>query len=468
MANLIGVAAPRLPQAVEPMLHEHRPGWIYQIPLSLYSPNFNVTNADDANLANQALQYLLNNYGGGRLSWGPFQYFGLSTINVPARMFRIGGSGFSTQWNFFNNGVGINSHGNEPGLASIEGTGTVFEHFVVDMTNVPSNAISTGMSIGDNNNFWVENVTIQNVTSTGSTNPATGANAGSNPTGAVGFAIDNQVSLTEKVHANVCINNCGTPNLGATGLNAAQSGGAGVLVVNSGGGGPPDTTSHMYTHDLNIQFNQQAGQNGLVLGRQGHIQNGHLKMFGNFFCPNSGTAQCAGIVLGVQNLAGGSQAGQIQRMFMDIYCEIDNTNGLSGAPTTIYWAGNAANTINRCFGRMQWLGSTNGWQNTNLPIATNGTFEWSGPVLGSDTILNQTGLVGLGVITSGSTVTYNGPDVVMVMSVSGGSATALTINGVTMPATAIPGAFPMSAGMSFSVTFTGSLNVSQYRYCQGA
>lgn len=464
MPTLIGTAAPRLPLSVEPMLVEHRPGWIYQIPMSTQGPNFNVSNADDAALANFALQYLLNNYGGGKLQWGPFNYIGQSTMNIPARMFVVEGAGFLTQWQHNNAGPCFNSHGSEPGGSAIQGTGTIFESFSIDGTNVPSNAISTGMSIGDNNDFYLNNVTIQNFTATGTSPQPGNVNSGANPTGAVGLAIDNQVSLTEKLFARVNISNCGTPNLGAGATNPGQGGGAGVLLVTTTG----VNTSHMYTHDLNIHFTQQAGQNGLVIARQGHLMNGHMKMFGNFYCPNSGQAQCAGIVMGVQNTTGGNpQAGHIQRMHLEIYCELDNTNGLSGAPFTIWQGGNADNTINKCSGRMSWLGGTNGWQNTNLPIATNGTFEFTGPVIGSDTVLGQTGLVNLGIISSGTPVNYNGPDCVMFITTTGGAPTNVVMNGTNLPNSSIPGLFPMTAGMSFTITFPGTCSVSQYRYTQG-
>lgn len=415
---------------------------------SIYISPTGVPATDTANI-----QFVLNAGQVARLT--PGTNFAIGTVGssatgltVPAGGSIVGPAPGLCQINYVGNGIGISSHGTAPGGAPLEGNGCQLLDFTLDGTACGAAATVTGIDVGDQYGILLWRVTVQNFTSTGTT-----AFTGSNPLGAVGININNFNTLTEKLFVwSVCINNCGTPNLGP-GTAPNTGGGAAFQLVTTSG----SSTSHMYS-EIDIQINQQPGQNGLVIARQGHLMNGRLIMRGNMNLPGSGNNGSAAIVVGVGT--GGGQAGHIQRMYMDVHIESDGGAGGTTQAFTIYAGLNSDNTINRCHGRLQFL---DGFQNSNLAVGTQGVFEFSGPIVGGDTVLVLT--PSLGIVSSGTPVNYNGNDAALYFAASGGSVSAIVLNGNTLATFSSP--LIVCAGTTITFTFTGTLNTSTARIGQG-
>jgi hypothetical protein len=299
----------------------------------------------------------------------------------------------------------VSSHGAQTGSQTIQGVGTIIRRLIVDGTNVAPTAQACPFDVGDQYSIVFEDVTVSNFTSSGKTGVS-----GAQPLGAVGFNINNQVTLTEKLYMRRCtVNNCGTPNLGS-GATPNSGGGAALQFVTTGG----SSTSHMY-HDIDIHVNQQPGQNCLVIAHQGHLMNGRLVMRGNMWCPASGTNGSAAVVLGVG--VGSPQAGHIQREWFDIHVESDPTGSGATQPWTIYQAGNADNTMTACEGRMQFL---DGFQSSNLATNTPGNFVFGGVITGDTNLSGVSATSGNGQPFNAAGCAYIGSSVTGITPASNG------------------------------------------------
>lgn len=388
---------------------------------------------DDAASINAAFAQLPP---GGKILLGPYTYTLLSTLSIPGATptapgchlqgvrgtvlaAYFGGSGNNT-------GAAVSAHGSELGAANLEGYGSVISGLTIDGTNVPSTAVSTGLDVGDQYHLTVRDVTIQNFTASGNT--AALQTGGSNPLGAVGMGINNQVHLSEKCHiSGVTINNC---------TNAFQT------VTTSG-----TSTSRMYS-DIDIVVNLQPHQNGLVIARQGHLENGTFKMRGNFDTDGS-TSNCAAIVCGVVGNGGSSnEQGHSFNCEVDINVETDPGGSGSTMPVTIAFGANADNTISTWRGRLQF---SDGWQHTSGWISSiSGQFQMSGRLHGDNTLNNVP--VPWVTLVSGTVYTNNGSDALVV--VTGGTVTQIAINGSNTGLTS--GIFPVVMNGTIAITFSGS------------
>ena len=359
--------------------------------------------------------------------------------------------GRNTVLKFSGTGPCISTHGAQAGGANIQGVGTKIVGGVIDLSNCPPSAQASGVEFGDQYSIVLEDITVNNNVTTGSTN-----SLGLYPVGAVGFNWANLATLTEKLYMRRCtVNNCGTPNFGGGSVVPSQGGGAALQIYSAAAA---TNTSHQYS-EIDLHINQQPGQNAIVIARQGHLMNGRLILRGNMNCPGSGPNNCAVIVLGVSGGAG-AQAGHIQRMYMDIHVESDPPGGGNLQPFTIYAGGNADNTVNKCHGRIQMI---DGFQNTNLGTA-NGTFEFSGPIIGPTDLANL--MPNLGTISTGVQIIYNGTDALLSYS-SSGAISSVVLNGVTLFPAAGPGSFPIGAGNTVTFTFAGVMSYSLARIGQG-
>jgi hypothetical protein len=368
---------------------------------------------------------------------------GATNAGAPGGYLMGSGSG-NTKIFYMGNGTGIISHGTQAGGASYQGIGATIAHLEIDGTNCAPTATVIGVDVGDQYDIMLYRVTVSNFTSSGTT-----GGTGTNPLGAVGIGIHNTTNLTEKCYVIDCtINNCGTPNTGG-GATPLTGGGAAIQMYTAPGA---VNTSRMYSV-FDVHINQQPGQNGLVIARQGHLMNGVYRMRGNMNCPNVNNGSAA-IVMGTGAVS--DQTGHIQRMNLDIHVESDGGVGGNSLPFTIYVGPNADHTINKCFGRLQFL---DGYQDTNMPVATDGTFEFEGPIIGNTT----TNLVTppTETYTSGTTVTYNGVPMMLYAQASGGSISAVNYNGIALPSSAFNGPFYLKAGMTIKFTYTGALTTAQ-------
>lgn len=279
---------------------------------------------------------------------------GMGAVEIPAYNLIFEGQAYLTQFNMFTGGSAIYCQGTIPlvGAYQAQGNGTKLLNFVVDGTSVPSNVTSIGVDIGSAPDLEV-NIVIQNFTATGTSNQF-----GANPLGAVGFCNANRNTWTEKMRGHVVINNC---------TNAIE-----YVTLGSA------STSHMY-QDMSYHINLEPHQNALVIARQGHVENGRLRMYGNMWCdsnPNSASA----IVLGV-----GNQAGHFYRVRMEIYVESDpGSTPTADTPFTITYGTNTDNQIQGCHGFMRFL---DGFQSSNLPTVEPGYFVFFGPIVG-DSVLS--------------------------------------------------------------------------------
>lgn len=365
---------------------------------------------------------------------------------VPGGILAGSGSGF-TKLFYLGNGTAVYSHGTQTGGEAYQGIGATIRDLEIDGSNCGAAATVIGLDVGDQYDILIDRVTVSNFTSTGTT-----SSTGANPLGAVGIGIHNYFTVTEKCYLrHVTVNNCGTPNIGG-GAIPSTGGGAAIQFYTAGAA---TTTSHMYG-DYSVHINQQNGQNGLVIARQGHLMNGRFTMRGNMNAPSTGTNGSAAIVIGV---GGSAQAGHIQRMNLDIHVESDGGSGGS-LPYTFYQGGNADNTVNRCQGRLQFL---DGFQTANFP-GTDGTFEFFGPIIGGDTNLTTPPAE---TFPNGSTVTYNGIPVSLYIKASGGSVSAVVHNGVNIPSNDLGGPYDLCAGMTINISYTGTLAAALVPVGQG-
>lgn len=351
--------------------------------------------------------------------------------NPPLPGCRLSGGRGTKLFSYFggaatNTGAAVSSHGTEVGGSSYQGFGAVIEMVTIDGANVPAATISTGLDYGDQYHFTLRDATIENFTSTGTTG---GLVAGSNPLGAVGLNSNNQVTLTEKQHiTRVTINNC---------TNCFQT------VTTTGG-----STSRMYS-DIDLTFNTQPSQNGWVMARQGHLENGRLRVRGNMNAATSGTNTASLIVVGVAP-GGSAQQAHSFNMEVDFNVEADPTASGVLRPTTITFGTNADNTLTTWRGRMQFSYAT-GWQASNITVGPpSGQWQFSGRLHG-DTSLFQ-GISPIAVFVSGTTYTNNGVDAQV--TISGGTVTSIAINGQTTGLTS--GTFLITMNSTIAITFTGS------------
>ena len=357
-----------------PVIQGQPDGTLVVLPLA----NFNYP-GDDAGPINAALIQAAgtgqvnawlggNGQTGGRVQLAPNQVYNVqSTISVPPGC-TLESTGRGAVLAFSGTGPCVYAHGDQTGSQVIQGVGSIIRCLTIDGTNVAPTATARALDAGDQFSIVLEDVTVQNFTSTGTT-----GNSGAQPLGAVGFCINIITTLTEKLYMRRCtVNNCGTPNLGA-GATPNSGGGAALQFVTTSG----NSTSHMY-HDIDIHINQQEGQNGFVIAHNGHLMNGRFVMRGNMQCPAAGTVNgSAAIVIGVG--VGSPTPGHIQREWFDVHVESDPTASGATQPWTIYAAGNADNTMTACEGRLQFL---DGFQNSNLVTNAPGNFVFFGPITG--------------------------------------------------------------------------------------
>lgn len=373
------------------------------------------TTVDDAQLVAEAAAAIISTFPTAKIKLGPWPYTIKSPLVVPAGMHLQGTRGTTILPQFGgagnNTGAAVYSHGAALGGAEFEGKGAIIENLLIDGIGVPAGTISSGMDIGDDYHITVRDVIIQNFLSTGATNQFQ-----SNPLGAVGFNWNNAVTLTEKLHVRrVIINNC---------LN-------GVQVVTTTGA----STSHMYS-DVKFILNMQPHQNGLVVARQGHLENSEISLWGNMYCDLT-ASNAALIVLGQ-----GNQAGHSFNCVVDINVEADPTGSGTTQPKTIAYGTNADNTIATWRGRFRCGG---GWQAAN---PANGAWQFSGRLVGDSSLYAATANVANPV--SGTVYTNNGPDAVVV--VTGGTVSAIIVNGVTTGLTS--GVFPLPMNATIQINWT--------------
>lgn len=339
----------------------------------------------------------------------------------------------------------IQAQGNEVGtpLLGIQGMGSRIISCTVDGSAVSPTAMAGGIEVGGQYDIVLQDVTVQNFTSSGTDN-ALAAPGGGNfnyggyfPLGAYGISICNRNTLTEKViFKNVTINNCGTPNLSTT--PPSQAGGAGIQVINPKGGA--QSGSQMYAF-MDVHMNQQQGQNGLVLGRNAQLYYCSLRMKGNMFSTGSGTNGGAVFVIGVGDNVNNYNAHMSLANY-DINIECTGGGSTSSKPFTVWFGQNSDNTWNNGFGTMRFAGmrsATNSPQFT-YQVGANGTpsMQFSGRIWG------DTGLAAVAnpVATPAFNTLYtnNGNDAVVYVSGTGitnvvvsGVATGLTSGAFILP-----------------------------------
>lgn len=412
-----------------PLIQQRADGVIVVFPMDyppMWGAGYNVPSGwDDATQINDAL---LRAGPGGRVQLVPWVYQTFSQVVVPGAT-AAGAPGtclaghrasvIAGAWGgaASNTGAVVSAHGNQPGGSNIQGIGSIVECLTIDGTNVPPGTISSAIDFGDQYDFVMRDVHVQNFTSTGNTVSGL-ITGGSNPLGAVGFNQNNQVSLTEKCHmvrctADNCLNQFQFATIGGT------------------------STSRQYS-DFDLHANCQPGQNMLVVARQGHIEKGKLSLRGNL---NYTTAPFgAAIVLGI-NGSSGSQQGHIATMELHISVESD---GSGAGPQTIQFGANADNQVLHCRGNVQFLDP--GWQNANPAY---GSWMFSGRVGGNDPTLQQAQAPAVNP-TSGTVYTNNSVDATVYLANTSGISNVF-INGTVVPGL---GPFPVPMGNTIQINWT--------------
>lgn len=328
---------------------------------------------------------------------------------------------------YVGNGTAVYCHGTQPGGAQYQGVGATIRNIEIDGSLCGATATVIGLDVGDQYDLVIEAVTVSNFTSSGSTN-----STGANPLGAVGIGLHNYNTLSEKTHMRRCVvNNC---------TNAFQT------YTQSGAG----TTSRMYS-DIELHVNLQPDQNGWVMARQGHLENGRFTMYGNFNCPGSGTNTAAAIVCGVGSVS--PQQAHSFDMEVDICVEADPTSAGALRPTTIAFGTNADNTLTTWRGRIQ-FSYAGGWQAASGMVLAGGSgssWQFSGRLHG-DANLFAALQPYTGNPVNGTTYTNNGPDAVVYAT--GGTVSSIVVNGTATGLTS--GAFLLPTNATIQFNFSGA------------
>jgi hypothetical protein len=409
-----------------PLVQRQPDGSLLALPMNmpdLWGPGYNIPGGwDDATQINQALQQArstgaidayLGGFGqtGGKVVLLANAIYTTQTdiIVPPGVWLEGGGRGTIIACTHQANGHGIYAHGDEHGGANIQGVGTKISNLLIDATAIAPAITFACLDYGDQYDIVLEDVTVQNNLATGTTNAL-----GPFPLGGVGFNWNNVNTLTEKLFMRRCTaNNCGPPNFTANPNQGA--GGAALQLMTTGGA---INTSRMYS-DIDLHINQQAGQHGVVIARQGLWENGRAVVRGNMNCPASGLNGAAGLVIGVANVGGGSaQAGHVVRMEFDWHIESDGTV----QPYDIYFGTNADNQFLSSGGRLQFL---DGFTSSN--VSGFGNFGFSGRLHSPGSAL-VTAVLPAASPVLGTVYQNNGIDALV--SIFGGTVSGVVINSI--------------------------------------
>jgi hypothetical protein len=203
-----------------------------------------------------------------------------------------------------------------------------------------------------------------------------GSGAGS---GASGFQLGDYVQITVK---DMAVSDFTGGNIGAHLLNAywwteqatvecfINNCDTGLKLDQSGAG-----TNSYDRCVLDLLFNQQAGQNGVVFGgaTQGVVLlEGVLRMHGNWA---NGTSPVSSSVLSFT-----TEGALIQSSRIEIGLEIDGNDAY--APKTISFK-DGSTTINRSYGHIEFYAAPNGFAASN----NNNNIWFDGPIVGDNTLL---------------------------------------------------------------------------------
>lgn len=315
-----------------PMIHELRPGLIYQEPLTYYN-----LSGDDSPLINSAHQYLLNKYGGGTVWLAPMLFNCQSTINVPWQNF-MDGHGWPTVLSYSGNGSAVFMQDpttpSQPPVGQRHQISGGIRRLVIDGTNAGPNAIL--LDTRDIHNGLHLDVLVQN---------AVGANG-------VGWQCGNQLQAHNYTSGAVFAANCTT-----------------CFLFNVLPGGAGQSAIEHINIDLSASLNN--GQNGIHLANSVGMQSCRMTVTISSEQSNAG----AGCVM---------DAGTVWQS-----CDFLWKHEMSPAPGTsssiIFNAASAK--FSQCTGLM-WFGpNLQGATGIAVP-STNNQFVFGGLVFG-DNVLQQ-------------------------------------------------------------------------------
>lgn len=413
-----------IPQALQPMLHEFRPGFIYQTPAAYYG-----STADDAYIFNIANQYLINKYNGGTVELAglpnfPFQgrsqatpTWGGSTAGAGGNV-NVKGNGANTVWQqrFTGNawyGHRSASYGGQFGNPAQPAVGYVRD-FVIDGTN--AGAGSVGYHYGDG---WGRGLTndlrIVNYTGTGS------VGAWQQNTIAPAFWMEKTIHNFEFSNNSIAMN------------------------IDTGAG---STSAEYNEYHINMfsQTNQQGIQciNGINMGGS------NLFLYGNMAVTSSSTGTPTNNVA-MLSLLNGSRW-----YYGTIMAKVEGNPG-NGTGTTFPWTlfSDGTGYIRQCDGRL-----TTSLNDINMNGAE---FGWAGFLGGNGKggLLFPTGTSGAGgtsltppaVPTSASF--FHNTSVSQFVTIAGGTVSSIRVGTPTNFVTiGTSGSFLLMPGAYFSVTYT--------------
>lgn len=417
-----------IPQSLQPFLHEFRPGFIYQVPAAYYG-----STADDANIFNQANNYLMNKYNGGTIelagipnvpftarsqatpTWGGSSSAQNSFGNVNVR-----GNGANTVWKQNFTGIAwyahrLTSYGAQYGQPAQPATGFIRD-FVIDGTNAGNG--STGLHYGDG---WGRGVTadLRIVNYTGSTS--------------IGAIQQNTISpsfWTEKAQFNFEFSNCQTS-----------------FQIDTGAG----SNSHEY-NEYHINMFSQLNQQGIVLINGVNMGGSNLFLYGNMSDTSAGGATPT------NNVAMLTLLNASRWYYGTIMAKVEGNNGHGGGtfPWTIFSDGTGY--IRQCDGRL--VTSLNDIKMNGAEFGFDG-FLGGNPAGG---LLFPTGNSGAGGTSTsppavpGSNTWFHNTSVGQSVTISGGTVSSVKVGtpvtNITVPPSAGTWNFSFPPGAYFNITYS--------------
>jgi hypothetical protein len=293
-----------------------------------------------------------------------------------------------------------NYHPGGGGSSSILVWGGGVSDLTIDGTNATPGSV--GLHMGDMKYAHLERVNIQNFTGTG----------------AIGLWQDNRKFWTED-----CLFECHV-------LNCTNS----VVIDNSGAAGGAGDVHDNNTYEISLAG--VANGNGVVLQGGANCYNCRFYIHGGI---PSATAGPVGYFLTVTGQdPSGNPKSQMSHCDLVMKVESDGNNNF---PPGLILTSLAGNAIGDCAGHLTYQAG-----NGLTPSSVAGSFNFTGPINGDATLLQTPH----GVPASGATVQNNNPPVLM--CVSGGTVTAIKVNGGTTGF--VSGAFYVPAGGTYEIDYT--------------
>lgn len=298
--------------------------------------------------------------------------------------------------------------------ATASGSGTVYRQ-------------NSGLHIGDMKFAQVERLNIQYFGA-----PASGGTTVSSP--GIGIWIDNVKFWTEdsRFECHLLYNTTGA-QIDVTGANGTGTGAHDNCEYRFRLGGPPNSATPGLVG------------NGMIVTNGSNLYHSRVYVYGGIRSSTNAPSPQNYFV----QVVGSSAAGNSLMNIGDFFLEVESDGSAANAPALIR-TGAAANQISNSMGHITYSAGSGSAPASSIA----GQFEFTGLIEGGDTGLLTP--FPSGVPATGTQKTNTGPAVYM--CVSGGTVSAILINGVTTGLTS--GIFYLPAGMTYQINWTVSPTVN--------